>query len=92
MASPTKIESKKLSKKEYEELGKIVASIYETGYLDKAQAYKNSFIKGIFQGLGGVLGATVVLALLLWSLSFFSEIPLLGNLVEKFENSIEQNK
>lgn len=78
----------KLTSKQYEELGRIVASVYETGYLNRAQSYKMAFVKGVFQGLGGVLGATVVVALLLWVLSLFSELPLLGNLIDTFNNSV----
>ena len=47
---------KKKTPKEYEQLGKAVASIFESGYLDKKQAYKTSFLKGIAGGLGGVIG------------------------------------
>lgn len=79
----------KLSVKQYEELGRIVASIYETGYLDRANSYKMSFIKGLFQGLGSVLGATILVALFIWSLSLFREIPLLGGLVRTIQNTVE---
>ena len=79
----------KKDKKDYEELGKIVANIYETGYLDKAESYKNSFTKGIIGGVGGVLGATVVIAILLWVLSLFGQVPLIGHFVEKTRQTIE---
>lgn len=88
-ADKDKHQDKKLAKKEYEDLGRIVASIYETGYLDKATAYKTSFVKGILQGFGGVLGATVLVALLIWVLSFFNEIPLLGNIIDNLQNTVE---
>ena len=78
--------------KEYEQLGRVVASIYESGYLDKKQAYKTSFIKGIFSGLGGVIGATVLVALLLWTLSLFSNVPLLGKLTHTVQNTIDAAK
>lgn len=83
---------KKKTPKEYEQLGRVVASIFETGYLDKKQAYKTSFIKGVFSGLGGVIGATIVLALLIWVLSLFSRVPLVGNFSEKVQNSIQHSK
>ena len=78
------------TKKDYEELGKIVASIYESGYLDVRKSYKNSFIKGMLSGLGGVIGATLVLALLLWVLSLFSRIPLLDRYVDNVKQTIEK--
>lgn len=75
--------------KEYEQLGKLIASVYESGYLDKKQAYKTSFIKGVFSGLGGVVGATLVVGILLWVLSFFGSVPLIGRFTDKVEQSVQ---
>lgn len=66
----------------------MLANIYESGYLDRNQAYKQSFIKGIVGGLGGAIGATVVLALVIWLLSLFSSVPLVGRLVENVRNTV----
>lgn len=94
MTKDTKNKTQKKLKttEDYENLGRIVASVYESGYLDRAQSYKMSFIKGLFQGLGGVIGATVVVALLIWTLSLFSEVPLLGTIFDSFQNTIEQKE
>jgi uncharacterized membrane protein YfcA len=83
---------KKLTEKDYEHLGRMLVSIYETGYLDRMQSYKNSFFKGILSGLGGVIGATIVVALLLWVLSFFKEVPLLNRVVPKVQNTLQQTR
>ncbi len=48
------------------------------------------FVRGVFTGLGGVVGATLVLALLLWILSFFQEIPLIGPLFESIPQTVNQ--
>jgi hypothetical protein len=37
----------------------------------RVQIYRMNFIRGIFFGLGSVLGGTIVVALLVWMLSFF---------------------
>lgn len=74
----------------YEELGKMLVSIYESGYINQNQTYKLSFLKGIATGVGGVIGATVVIALVLWGLSLFQEIPLIGPVVQKIQTTIDQ--
>ncbi|MDQ5886208.1 MAG: hypothetical protein QG628_605 [Patescibacteria group bacterium] len=74
----------------YEEIGKMLVNIYESGYINQNQTYKLSFLKGIATGVGGVIGATVVIALLLWGLSLFQEIPLIGPVVQKIQTTIDQ--
>ena len=74
------------------DLGKMLVNIYESGYLDKNEAYKQSFIKGAIAGFGGVLGATVLIALLLWALSLFHDVPLVGRFANKVSHSIESQK
>lgn len=87
----TKNQKQKPSSKDYEDLGRIVASVYETGYLNKAQSYKMSFVKGLFQGFGGVIGATILVAALIWVLSLFGEIPLIGDFAHKVQNTVDQS-
>jgi hypothetical protein len=75
--------------KEYEDLGRMLVNIYESGYKDANTTYKNSFLKGLMGGVGGVIGATVVIALLIWFLSLFDEVPLIGDFIDKITNTIE---
>lgn len=37
----------------------------------RAKIYRLNFVRGIFFGLGSVLGGTIVVAVLIWVLSFF---------------------
>jgi len=87
-----KPKTQKLTEKQYEELGRHLVAIYETGYLDTGKSLKSSFLKGVFQGFGGVIGATVLVALLLWALTFFSEIPLLGHFLDKVHDAVETSQ
>lgn len=71
--------------KDLAQLGQMLTNIYESGYVDRNKAYKTSFLKGLVSGVGGVVGATIVVALLLWFLSLFSSVPL----VNRFTNNIQ---
>ncbi len=77
------------NKSQPEALGKMLVNIYESGYLDKNQAYKQSFIKGLVSGFGGVLGATILIALLIWLLTLFKQIPLVGPLVNHIRQTVQ---
>ena len=84
----TKSEAKK--HKEFEKLGRALESIFEGGYLDHRRVYRINFIRGIFFGLGVTLGGTILVALLLWVLGLFTEIPLVGEFAETLQDTIEE--
>lgn len=75
----------------HEELGKMLVSIYESGYIDHKQAYKMSFLKGVAGGLGSVIGATIVVALIIWILSLFHNVPLIGQIVENVRHTVNES-
>jgi len=85
-----KTDKEKKRAQDYEHLGRMLANIYETGYINRNQTYKMSFIKGILAGLGGVIGATLVVALLIWILSLLSNVPLVNTITDNVENTIQQ--
>jgi len=41
----------------------------------RVQVYKMNFFRGIFFGLGSALGATVIIALIVWLLSMLTDVP-----------------
>lgn len=77
---------------DYEHLGKMLDNIYQTGYIDRNQAYKMSFIKGLVSGFGGVLGATLLVALLLWIISLLGHVPFLQPISDNIENTLQQER
>ncbi len=86
---PTKSKSKSKKPVDYEQLGRMLESIYESGYIDKNRTYKMSFVKGILAGFGGVIGATIVVALLLWVLSLFDQVPLIGPFTNRIQDTVQ---
>lgn len=76
----------------YEQIGKMMENIYQSGYIDKNQLYKTSFLKGLVTGLGGVLGATIVVGLLLWILSWFNRVPLIGPITQQIKDTVQTDK
>lgn len=59
---------------------------------NRVEVYKMNFIRGIFFGFGSILGGTVVIALLAWVLSFFVEIPGIGDSIQQVQESIQSDK
>lgn len=76
---------------DYEKLGKMLVEFHDLGFASKKSMYKMTFVKGILQGFGGVIGATLMVTLFLWILSLFGSVPIVGNLVETIRNSLNTN-
>jgi hypothetical protein len=77
-----------LSPAEYERLGRQLAYVYETGFINKKRMMKLMFIRGVITGLGTVIGATVVVAVVYWILSQLTGAPLLGPVLEYFQSEL----
>ena len=84
-------QSKQDRQKDYEKLGQQVAALYDSVNPDRAGLYRTAFLKGIVTGLGGVIGATLVIVILAWLLSLFEQIPFVGPIFENLKTTI-QNK
>ena len=59
-------------------------------HIDKKKLYLQNFLRGIFVGAGSVIGATVLIALLLWILSLFDTLPFIGPIIENAKESIKE--
>ena len=79
----------KLAAKDYEKLGRELESLYQASVPSRRVFYRTSFIKGVLTGMGGVLGATVGIALLLWVLSLFNTVPFIGPITESIRSTVE---
>ena len=58
----------------------------------RAQIYRVNFVRGLFFGVGSVLGGTVLIALLAWVLSFFVSVPGIGQALKQVQTSIQTTK
>ncbi|MDB5176868.1 MAG: hypothetical protein JWN75_536 [Candidatus Saccharibacteria bacterium] len=70
----------------------VIEELFNDYYDDRRNIYKVNFIRGIFFGLGSVLGGTVVIGLVVWGLSFFIHIPGIGNSFKQVQNSLESTQ
>lgn len=67
----------------------VIEEMFNDYYDDRRNIYKMNFIRGLFFGLGSVLGATVVVALVVWVLSFFVQIPGIGDAAQQAKDEIQ---
>lgn len=81
-------------KKEKQQLdaAHLAEMLMKADYVDRKSFYLHGFLRGVVAGAGTVLGATVLIALLLWILSFFDTVPLIGPTVDHARQSIEEHK
>lgn len=70
----------------------LLEEIFNDFYDDRRNIYKMNFFRGIFFGLGSVLGGTVVVALIVWMLSLFVQIPGIGGAAQEAQNSLESRQ
>lgn len=74
------------SAKDYELIGRMLENIYESNYASRHRLYWLSFVKGIFVGFGGFIGATIVVAILIWGLSFFDFVPYVDRVIDSLQS------
>ncbi len=81
----------KKSDKDLVRLGKMLRDFAELGVMSRKELLWVSFLRGIAQGFGAIVGGTILVALLIWLLGIFNEIPLIGPAVDTISNTV-QNK
>ena len=70
----------------------IFEELFNDFYDDRRNIYRMNFFRGIFFGLGSVLGGTVVVAIIVWILSFFVQLPFIGQSVENAKDQIQSSQ
>jgi hypothetical protein len=78
---------------DYEHLGRAVEAALVTDYVEilhnTHRQVWSSFIRGVFAGLGGVIGATVGVAILVGLLIALGHIPVVGHWFTQIGHTIE---
>jgi len=69
----------------------LIEDLFYDFHRSRVQIYWMNFVRGIFFGLGSVLGGTVLIALLVWLLSFAVEWPWVGDAVEHVQDSLQSD-
>lgn len=68
----------------------VLQELFHDMYADRKKIYKVNFFRGVFFGIGTFLGGTVVVALVIWFLTQFVDIPGIGEFFERLLRVIEQ--
>lgn len=63
-------------------------TLFDEMYVNRRRVFYLNFVRGIFFGLGSVLGGTLVLAILVWVLSWFIDFPLIGDTVKQLIDTV----
>jgi hypothetical protein len=56
----------------------FIEELFNDIYAHRLRIFGVNFVRGIAFSVGGILGATIVIALLIWTLSLFSDTPIIG--------------
>jgi hypothetical protein len=79
---------------DYEKLGRVIEGALIDDYIEllgnTRRQLRLSFLRGIAAGLGSVIGATVIVALLVWILHLFGWLPVVGHLLQSTGTQIKQ--
>lgn len=70
----------------------LLEEIFNDFYDDRRNIYKMNFYRGIFFGLGTVIGGTIVVAFIVWGLSFFVDVPGIGSAAQKAQDTLESSQ
>jgi hypothetical protein len=84
-----------VSAEDYEKLGRQLESVLVTDYIHMLHSTRrqvwSSFIRGVFAGVGGVIGATVGVAVLLFLLQQFgAHLPFVGHFFQQLGETIKR--
>lgn len=82
--------------KKEQELGArraVLEDLFYDFHSSRRQVYWMNFTRGIFFGLGTVIGGTIIVAILIWLLSLFADIPGgFGDFIQYVVDTVQKNE
>lgn len=69
----------------------LIEELFQDFNRSRVQVYRMNLVRGIFFGFGSVLGGTVLIALVVWLLSFAVDWPWVGETVEQVQDSLQRD-
>ena len=77
---------------DYEKLGKTMEQLMVKDYIyfigSTRRQIWGSFVRGVFAGFGGVIGASLVVALFIVILQFLGDTPVVGHFFQNLSQNI----
>ena len=70
----------------------VIEELFNDMYEDRRNIYLMNFIRGIFFGFGSVIGGTLVVAIIVWALSLFVNIPGIGQNIQQAQETIQTDQ
>lgn len=70
----------------------VIEELFNDMYEDRRNIYVMNFFRGIFFGLGSVIGGTIIVALVVWILGFFVDFPGIGNAIEQTQDKLQNTR
>ena len=72
---------------------KLIEELFYDFHSSRRQVYFMNFFRGLFFGFGSVLGATVLIALAIWTLTKFGDVfPPLADFINQLTDTMQQRQ
>lgn len=71
------------------EVARALEILFASGYISRKRLYWENFMRGMFFTMGGIIGATFAIGILLWILSLFDQIPFIGPVIHDIVQQIQ---
>jgi hypothetical protein len=69
----------------------LIEELFYDLHRSRRQVYLMNFIRGIFFGLGSVLGGTILVAIIIWTLSLFVDWPGIGQFFQQLQDTLNRS-